>query len=62
MTGEEHVFGVKHWNYLTAIWGVDCIVHIGGVTSQLLQHLARLDAMHSYEAIIGAAEHMRAIS
>lgn len=48
-------------NHLGTIWRVDGTVDIGCVAPELLQQLARFQAMHACEAVIRGAEHVGSI-
>lgn len=39
--------------YPAAIRGIDGIIHVGSMPPELLEQLPRLDAVHSYQAVVG---------
>ena len=47
--------------HLGAVGRIGCMVDIGGVSAELLQHFPRLQAVHACQAVIGCAENMRAV-
>lgn len=59
---EGPVMRTYHGNHLGAIRRIDGIIDIGSVASELLQKLARLDAMDPSKTIIRAAEYVGTIS